>query len=229
MKRSAFLLGSKRVKQTTKSDIKDEEEDDEPGMLVHALKRPSEVVIVDDANSHMLFASSLFFAPHEDLLEDGLYEQLGSVRLSSLVQEKYEALGNLLDSTPRAHQVRSLVLERTPLFLFEKRHSAKGDIRHDADWLKNALEVVEVDGGGLRLTRHLRFGTLEDVNRQSASAMASMRGKRLTLFIASNLEIDWFEVAMALNKFLLNRQRLQEVLLFMTLLSTSLRNLKRRG
>ncbi len=43
------------------------------------------------------------------------------------------------------------------------------------------------------------------------------------------MEVDYFEVATSLSKYLLTKQRLQEVLLYMTLLSTSLRNLKRRG
>ena len=241
MKRSAFLLGSKRITQTNDGkpaaakasliDANDDEEDetDDPGTLVYALKKPSEVVIVDDANSHLLFGSSVFFAPHEDLLQEGLYEQLGSPRLSSLVEERYSAEGQLREQTQRGEEVRALVLERTPLFLFEKRSTAKLEVRRDAEWLKAALEVVEVDGAGLRLTRKLRFGTLEEVNVQKCSAMASMRGKRLTLFLSSGMELDFFEMAMALNKHLLTRQRLQEVLLFMTLLSTSLRNLKRRG
>ncbi|EPQ29355.1 uncharacterized protein PFL1_03110 [Pseudozyma flocculosa PF-1] len=249
MKRSPFLLGSKRITQAPAStsvkaggskvpnlmDVDDEEagddedEGDDPGTLVYALRRPSEVVIVDDANSHMLFGSSVFFAPHEDLLQEGLYEQLGSPRLSSLVEERYSAEGRLLEGTRRSEEVKALVLERTPLFLFEKRSTAKSEIRRDADWLKSALEVVEVDGAGLRLTRTLRFGDVQEVNVQKSSAMASLRGTKLTLFFSSAMEVDYFEVAMALNKFLLTRQRLQEVLLFMTLLSTSLRNLKRRG
>ncbi|KAN0064579.1 hypothetical protein ACQY0O_002207 [Thecaphora frezii] len=240
MKRSPFLLGSKRITQVKPptaggkapnlmDDDIDEDETDETGTLVYALRRPSEIVIVDDANSHMLFGSSVFFAPHEDLLQEGLYEQLGSPRLSMLVQEKYSAEGRLLESTRRSEEVKALVLERTPLFLFEKRSSAKSEIRRDADWLKTALEVVEVDGAGLRLTRTLRFGDVHEVNVQKSSAMASLRGTKLTLFLSAAMEVDYFEVAMTLNKFLLTRQRLQEVLLFMTLLSTSLRNLKRRG
>ncbi|PWN54178.1 hypothetical protein IE53DRAFT_392097 [Violaceomyces palustris] len=240
MKRSPFLLGSKRINQKKMSEasagkvvnIMDEDDDEEmedAGSLIYDLKRPAEIVIVDDANSHMLFASSVFFAPHEDLLQEGLYEQLGSPRLSTLVEEKYSADGRLLDTTRRSEEVKALVLERTPLFLFEKRSTSRSEIRYDGEWLKKSLEVVEVDGEGLRLTRTLTFGSLRETNVQRSSAMATMRGKKLTLFLSAKLEVDYFEVATALNKYLLTRQRLQEVLLYMTLLSTSLRNLKRRG
>ncbi len=75
MKRSSFLLASKRMpaaKESTKqvSLLDDDDElDSDAGLLVFDLKRPSEIVIVDDATSHLMFASSVFFAPHEDLLE----------------------------------------------------------------------------------------------------------------------------------------------------------------
>lgn len=243
MKYSAFLLGSKRVKSGGPSSVapvttaatKDllgddpDEETEDAGMLVHSLKRPAEVVIVDDANAGMIFGSSLFFAPHEDLL-GGLYSSLGSPKLSSLIEERYATAGPVSTDTQQTNVVKAVVLERTPLFLFECRQNGnKGDIRRDADWLKASLDVVEVGGQGLRLSRTLRFGNLQEQDVQKSSAMAQMEGKRVKLFIASNTAIDWFEVASSLNRFLLSRQRLQEVLLFMTLLSTSLRDLKRRG
>lgn len=253
MKDSAFLLGSKRVKNggptsgnapeagrkaTEKSLLDDEhgdeDEGEDAGMLVHSLKRPSDVVIFDDANAGMIFGSSLFSAPHEDLLEQGLYAELGSPKLSTLIEEKYMIAGRVLPDSKRSREVKALVLERTPLFLFECRQSGnKGEIRNDAEWLKSALEVVEVDGDGLRLHRILRFNGQVEQDIQKASAMAqqerSVTRNKVKLSIAGNMNIDWFEVAAALNKFLLSRQRLQEVLLFMTLLSTSLRDLKRRG
>ncbi|CAO1635090.1 unnamed protein product [Sympodiomycopsis kandeliae] len=254
MKHSAFLLGSKRVKnegpasaatlKTPKSrpgaakdlltgaDSSDEEDEDaeDAGMLVHSLKRPSEVVIVDDAHAGMIFGSRLFCAPHEDLLQQVLYAQLGSPRLTSLVEERYGIAGQLVPDSRRSSEVKNRILERTPLFLFETRQSGnKSDIRRDADWLKGTLDVIEVSGEGLRLSRVLTFNGQRHEDVQRSSAMASMDGRRLKLYIAGNMDIDWFEVAAALNKFLLSRQRLQEGLLFMTLLSTSLRDLKRRG
>ena len=76
MKRSPFLLGSKRMPSAVKSESNkvsliddDDDFDSDSGILVLDLKRPDEIVIVDDATSHLMFASSLFFAPHEDLLE----------------------------------------------------------------------------------------------------------------------------------------------------------------
>lgn len=241
MKRSAFVLASKRLNASTKQDkasapknlmdddLDEEDDADEQGVLVHDLKRPNEVVVVDDATSHMLFASVIFCAPHEDVIE-AMVAELGARKLSTLVDERYEAAGRVVSDTPRCQEVNSLVLERTPLYIFEKRQTNKSEIRRDADWLKSHLQVVEVDGRGLRLTRHLRLGSLDVSNEQRCSAMASLSSSgKLLLYIAGNMDIDWFEVAFALSKHLLSRQKLPEVLLYMTLLSTSLRNLKRRG
>lgn len=234
MKRSAFMLGSKRIAASSSSnkkliEIDDEDDDgDEQGMLVHDLRKPGDIVIVDDATSHMLFATVLFVTPHEDLIEH-LAEELGAPRLSRLVEERYAAAGQIITDSALCEEIKAIVLERTPLFIFEKRQTAKNEIQRDSDWLKSNLNVVEVDGRGLRLTRQLRFGSIDISNEQKCSAMASLKQGKLTLYIANNLETDWFEVALSLSKHLLTRQRLQEVLLYMTLLSTSLRNLKRRG
>ncbi|GAC95754.1 hypothetical protein PHSY_003330 [Pseudozyma hubeiensis SY62] len=242
MARSAFLLGSKRISESKaaeggqktghlldQDDDEQDEEADDAGTLVYALKKPSDVVIVDDANSHMLFASSLFYAPHEDLLQEGLYGKLGSPRLSALVEERYSIEGRVVRDTQRAREIKAIVLERTPLFLFEKRQSSKSEIRKDAEWLKQALEVEEIDGAGLRLVRTLRYDRVHEQNVQKCTATASMRGSKLVLHLSSSMEVDFFEVATSISKYLLTKQRLQEVLLYMTLLSTSLRNLKRRG
>ncbi|ETS61627.1 hypothetical protein PaG_04119 [Moesziomyces aphidis] len=242
MARSPFLLGSKRIqegkadsgaqKTVNLMDADDDEQDeeaDDAGTLVYALKKPADVVIVDDANSHMLFASSLFYAPHEDLLQEGLYSKLGSPRLSSLVEERYLVEGRVVRDTQRAREIKALVLERTPLFLFEKRQTSRSEIRKDGEWLKSALEVEEIDGAGLRQVRTLRYDRVHEQNVQKCTATASMRGSKLVLHLSSSMEVDFFEVANSLSKYLLTKQRLQEVLLYMTLLSTSLRNLKRRG
>lgn len=63
-----------------------------------------------------------------------------------------------------------------------------------------------------------------------ASAAATVEKGTLLLRISSNLnDLDYYEVAAALTGIMLNRQRIHDTLLFMTLLQTSLRDLKRRG
>lgn len=242
MKRSKFALASKRISVAKQSQPNgkageienlmdadlDEDDNDEQGVLIHDLKRPDEIVIVDDAASQMLFSEVVFAVPHEDLIE-AMMAELGVKRLSTLVEEKYAAAGQVRFDTQRCVEVAGIVLERTPLFIFEKRQSSKSEVRRDAEWLKSHLQLAQVDGRGLRLTRQLRFGSINVSNEQRCSAMASLQSGKLTLYIAENMEVDWYEVAMALAKHLLSRQTLPDMLLYMTILSTSLRNLKRRG
>lgn len=194
----------------------------------YALKRASDICRVDDANAHMLFARHVFVAPLDDVLEEQLYAPLGAPALSEIVRESSAVAGHTAESL-RALAVRDTVLERTPLFLFEKLASARSEVAHDMDWLRRVLAVYEVGGAGLQLTRTLRYGGREFRDTQQCSAMAVAERGALKLFIARDMELDWFEVAQALCKHLLTRQRLQEVLLYMTLLASPLASLKRKG
>lgn len=66
MKRSPVLLGSqrKRQKQNNSKDL-----DDDEWELQYDLKKPDQIIIADDSNTHQLFGESLFTAPQEDILE----------------------------------------------------------------------------------------------------------------------------------------------------------------
>lgn len=219
MSRAPLLLGVRQAR-----------EDDGTGAAdAYALRRAADVAIVDDAHAHMLFCEHVFVAPHDDVLEAQLYAPLGAPHLSSLVEERFVVAGRVLSDTPRARAVRDTVLERTPLFLHEKRAASRHEIQRDMAWLRAALVVVEVDGAGLQQTRVLRYAGAEFRDVQRCSAMAVERRQRLELHVASALDVDWFEVAMALAKAMLARQPLQDVLLFMTVLASPLRSLKRKG
>lgn len=215
LKRAPFLLGMR------KKEAEGEQE--------YALRPPYEVVIVDDAHAHMLFSEHLYAAPPDDVLETQLYAPLGAKYLSELIDESYAVDKDIQHNTPRAKSVHTTILERTPLFLFEKRASGKKEIQRDFDWLRDALVVVEVGGSGVQLTRTLRYRNEVYRDVQRCSAVAVQRRSHLVLHLATDMDVDWFEVALALNKFLLTKQHLQEVLLFMTVLSTPLRSLKRKG
>ncbi|KAE8214368.1 hypothetical protein CF327_g2231 [Tilletia walkeri] len=243
MHNSAFLLGSKRESRRGQSaakreggqdgipNIMDEEEDEEQGLLTYDLLRPAQVVIVDDASSHMIFGGIAFFAPHDELLEQHLYKPLGCPMLSTLVEERQSVAGTILPTSPLADQIKAQILERTPLFIFEQKKTQRGDVHRDADWLKKYLDVRGVEGKGLVRTRTFRLGGIHNRHTQYTSALADWQENRLRLYVSASAsqELDWFEVASALNRFLLHRQNLAEVLLYMTLLSSSLRDLKRRG
>lgn len=70
LKRSAILLGSRRVKKNsvTSSDRQDDLEEDDWD-LEYDLVTPDRVVIADDSNLYQLFGSSIFTAPQEEIIE----------------------------------------------------------------------------------------------------------------------------------------------------------------
>ena len=106
----------------------------------YALRTAPDIVLVDDANAHMLFCDHLFVAPHDDVLEP-MYASLGAPLLSSLVSESFEIAGQVLSDTPHTQEVRRIVLERTPLFFFEKRAMASKEIHRDITWLLSLIHI----------------------------------------------------------------------------------------
>ena len=75
MKRSAILLGSRRVRKN-KPTLSKKQTDDATGDLEEEdwdyqfdLLTPDKVVIADETNAYQLFGDTIFSAPQEDLLE----------------------------------------------------------------------------------------------------------------------------------------------------------------
>lgn len=213
MKSAPFLLG---LQTSSRSDEASSTE-------AHALRRASDLVIVDDAHAHMLFSEYLFAAPHDEVLEP-LYAKLGTPYLSQLVRESFAVIGRVQSNTPRTRMVHETLLERTPLFLYQRK-----EVVRDLAWLRKALVVVEVSLPGLQQTRVLQNQGHTHKDVQRCSAMAQDQGAQWVLHVAQDMDIDWFEVALALSKAMLAKQPLQEVLLFMTVLSSPLKSLKRKG
>lgn len=154
-------------------------------------------------------------------------------------------------------------MERTPLFLYEKAANVRPQVRGDLHYLKKRLEVFEVTGKGILLTRTLAFGRVhsQKVQHPSAWAVATSppgttstesgsswyglsgiggssgnsrkqqhgQDSKITLLVASTLKLDWYEVAQQLCPFLLGTNNMEEILLYMSLLSTPLHDLRRRG
>ena len=231
MARSPMLLGTRRVvKQSVRSPKerrRSDASDDEGDVEIHfELLRAEDILIVDDAHSNSLFGHEIWGAPQEDVIEQ-FYEKLGSKRLSSLVYEDYRNVPSQNRSTKRAQDTRALVLERLPLFLHEHTHM-KSLIK--SDWLSQDDNFQVVMVNKLQLTRHLSHGRGFSAT-QEASAAAKREGARgkVTLWLSESSQTDLYEVADSLCKVLFARHKINDSLLFMTILSTDLRALKRRG
>ncbi|KAG7446407.1 uncharacterized protein BT62DRAFT_986911 [Guyanagaster necrorhizus] len=223
MRRGKILLGLKRkLKAKAKTDI-DDFDDDEWDTL-YDLKTADEIVIADDTNAHQLFSESLFTAPQEDILE-AFYMSLGSRRLSSVVEVSYKTSAAVSNSKT-AIEMRNLILERLPLFLHEHTHSKT---KFTLTWLASSDHFVVAMFGKLSITKKLRFGDLQS-RSLDASAYAVHENNRIMLFLAGSGQDEmYYEVATSLNRLLFESPKASDALLFMTILSTPLRALKRRG
>ena len=231
MKTSKFLLGSieipgnsgrrKAEKPLTDEDdnISDEDGEDDP-IQQYQLALPSQIVIVDDYRSYRLFKKSLISAPMEDTLED-FYIALGSSPLGSLVQEDLR-LGHASEKQESAIRLRSHVLERSKLFLYE---SARDNIKHDSRWLEKNLSVQVV--GSISLRRSLRGHTLSHTEKRSA-AIASERSRGWTLYVTPG-NYDSYQISLAVCPVLLERPTQQSYLTFETFLTLNLLQLRSRG
>ncbi|KAF7376003.1 hypothetical protein MSAN_00015000 [Mycena sanguinolenta] len=219
MKKSPILLGMLR-KTTSSGDFDDDEKD-----LQYDLKRPDEIVIADDNNALQNFGDALFTAPQEDILE-GFYMLLGSRRLSSLVKEEYKTSSQSKDQQT-AIETRALILERLPLFLHEHTHART---RVTYNWLNQEAHFIVTCFGKLSVTKTLDFGDIRTSRTQEASAAAKRIGSGpINLWLAGNAQVDMYEVATSLNRLLFDSPKTNDALLFMTILSTDLKALKRRG
>ncbi|KAJ7072465.1 hypothetical protein C8F01DRAFT_1104075 [Mycena amicta] len=219
MKKAPVLLGSLR-----KGAVADVEYDDNP-IEQYDLKRADQIVVADDNNALQSFGELLFTAPQEDILE-AFYLLLGSRKLSSLVKEEYKTSAQLNDSRLPT-EIRTLILERLPLFLHEHTHART---RVSFNWLNNEQHFIVTSYGKLAVTKTLDFNGVRKSKTQEASAVAKRVGSGpILLWIAGNSQVDMYEVATSLNRLLFDSPKTNDALLFMTILSTDLKALKRRG
>ncbi|KAF8752076.1 hypothetical protein RHS01_07718 [Rhizoctonia solani] len=219
MARSPMLVGTRRIAKASTRNPKERRGSD-------ASDDEGEILIIDDAHSNSLFGHEIWGAPQEDVIEQ-LYEGLGSKRLSALVYEEYRSVPSQNKTNKRAQDTRALVLERLPLFLHEHTHM-KCLIK--PEWLSQEGNFQVIMVNKLQLTRHLSHGRGFSAT-QEASAAAKREGARgvVTLWLAENSQTDLYEVANSLCNVLFPRHKINDSLLFMTILSTDLRALKRRG
>ncbi|KAG9003819.1 hypothetical protein FRB94_008497 [Tulasnella sp. JGI-2019a] len=233
MKRSPFLLGSRRtprpVSEKQVLPTMEDEAEEEDYDFTFDLLRPDQIVVVDDTNAYSLFSEALYGAPQEDLLE-GFYMSIGSPRLSSLTTEEYKPVQIEKEPSRLATDMRNLILQRFPLFL----HERNAPCRFKPDWLATDNNFLVRGCGRLSLVRTLNFGGRRVTKTQEASAAAQLATRfgssgPLSLYISTHDKLDMYEVAHSICRLLLKNPKVNDSLLFMTILSTDLRALRRRG
>ncbi|KAG6335719.1 hypothetical protein ID866_3377 [Astraeus odoratus] len=224
MKNSPVLLGVCRQKPKEVAENKQELGED-GWEFQHSLRRARDIVIADDTNAYQLFGDSIFTAPQEDLLED-FYIWLGCKRLSLVVREEYK-VSNEIPRAKTGMETRALVLERLPLFLHEHTH-ARTTV--SLAWLSKPENFKVRVFGTLTIVKTLDMAGIRTTRTQDASAAAKRPGQgTIELWLSSSGKVDMYEVATSLCRLLFETVKVNDALLFMTILSTDLKALKRRG
>lgn len=124
-----------------------------------------------------------------------------------------------------ARSVRSLVLERLPLFL--QHHSGVTDL---TAWLNDKGNFIVRAFGKLSATRSIDFAGAKISISIDPSAVADRQGEGgVELWLATNVEVDMYDVAASLLRLILDAHKVNDVFLFAMILSTDLYTLQRRG
>ncbi|KAH8981254.1 hypothetical protein EDB83DRAFT_1390074 [Lactarius deliciosus] len=226
MKQSNVLLGLRRVKR---SGGRSSNEDDDPWVLQDDLLQPNKVAIADDTDAYQLFGDRIFCAPQEDVLEE-LYLFLGSPCLTSLVREDCNPTVEIPSSTT-GPKIRHLILERLPLLLHgHQQPLTEVKTKVSFDWLNKDMNLVVKVFKNLRFTTSLQHGDVRHFETREASAFAKRDGRGpIELWLAGNTPVDMHEVSTSLSHFIFESPRANDIISFMTILSTNLETLKRWG
>lgn len=118
------------------------------------------------------------------------YFELGSRRLSSLIKDEFKTTTEI-KHTRKAVEVRSLILERLPLFLHEHTHT---QTRVPYTWLNQDQNFVVRAFGKLTVVKSLLYGQTRISKHQDASAIAFRDGRGpIQLWLAGNDLVDMYE------------------------------------
>lgn len=118
------------------------------------------------------------------------YLDLGSRLLSSLVKQEHRTTSEISGSAKVA-EIRSLILERLPLFLHEHTHAAP---RVKYSWLHDERHFVVRMYGKLTVLKTLQFGNIHATQTQESSALARRVGSGpIELLLGYNSQVDMYE------------------------------------
>ncbi|CAK7224341.1 hypothetical protein SCUCBS95973_005484 [Sporothrix curviconia] len=203
----------------------DDDDDDEPPIRQYQLASAKNICILDDYISYRLFKDKLMCAPEEDSLE-AFYLDLGAQKLSSVVQEDIR-IGARSPSQDDATKLRSFVLERSKIFMYEFQKYRHDAFRRDIRWLEKHLAVEMVQT--LSLRRSLRGSAETHTEKRYAASGRDSTGAGYTLYVASRARVDMYQVGQAICQLVLSRPSQQAYFFFEPFLKLELLDLRARG
>ncbi|CAK7219184.1 hypothetical protein SEUCBS140593_003805 [Sporothrix eucalyptigena] len=200
-----------------------DDDDDEPPIKQYQLASAKHICILDDYISYRLFKDKLMCAPEEDSLE-AFYLALGAQKLSHVVQEDIR-IGTHSPDQGEAEKLRSFVLERSKIFLYEYQKYRHDAVKHDIRWLEKKLSVEMVQAVSLR--RSLRGSSETHTEKRYAASAPAHSG--YVLYVASKTRVDMYQVGQAICQLVLTRPSQQAYFFFEPFLKLELLDLRARG
>ena len=244
LKKAGILVGSRCVQMWESNGTTDHVEDDEKEQDVeYDLFSPGQVAIADDAIAYQQFGRDIFCAPQETILEGErnnacpqysmstlrtaeFYQSLGCKRLSDLIREKHRWTRETPESK-KAQEIRSLVLERLPLFLHEYIHASA---QVPFTWLNNRENFIVRTFKKITVTRSINIaGAKPSISIEPSATAKRGADGAVQLWLIENAQVDMYEVAASLCRLLFDRPKVSDTFLFAMILSTDLCTLRRRG
>ena len=194
LKNAQILLGSQRVQsqesnQPTVYIEGNEEGYNEDQELEYNLLPPDQVAIADDVIALQQFGEDIFCAPQDDALEGecdsthashstlileivAFYQSLGCKQLSDLIQEEYQTTQETYGNKS-AQKVRSLILERLPLFLSKYANVSP---QVSTMWLNKHGNLVARTFKKITITKSINFAGTRSSKSFDVSASARREG-----------------------------------------------------
>lgn len=198
-----------------------------------ALRRAREILIADDMESHRSFGEYVLVAPKEEVF-DNFYRAMGSANLSVHVSHTIEVEGI---SSKNGEDLRSHVLGRLKIFLYDQENTRRSDVRIDRWHDSEHFEVKYCKR--LRITKCLDFEDALERDRSKLTTLCdALAGIERTgernhiLWVADDVSEsrpDWYDMSVALCRLLFKTRRAHDVSSLMTILDASLDDLQRRG
>ncbi|KAF8432206.1 hypothetical protein L210DRAFT_3763951 [Boletus edulis BED1] len=214
MMSSPILLGIRRKKSDERREDGDE----------HVLQEPGGIVVADDMDAYQLFKDAIVVAPQDVPELEEFYVSLGCRRLSTIVEEKYNALNEIQDPSTST-SVGTMILQRLPLFLRGYNHTQfqvpvllLRDENFKIKVCKKLVESKTLTIGSNQMTRSqvVRAATQRDVE------------EHVELWVSGD-EPDMYEIATSLCRLLFGTVKVSDTLLLATILSAPLEILNRGG
>ena len=152
------------------------------------------------------------------------YRSLGCQQLSDLVLEEPQGTNEIFGSNA-AQRVQLLILERLPLFL--EYHNKATQV---TTWLSEKGNFVVRTFKEVVVTRSINFAGAKSIISIKTSATTRRMGQGpMELWLADNMQVDMYEIATSLGHSLFSMWKVHHALLLMTILSSDLQTLQRRG